>query len=292
MTTKTQQIKADIAAAVAEEMIKTKRTPWDSGLLNGSFNARNWGTEKAYRGINRLILAFFGTSETAEYMTFLQAKAAHGKVKKGAKSLPVVFGMYWNFEEKREAEDGDDPDVCGFVLKRYCVFPVQAVEGVEPKREIKTANNEKREDIEEAVKRFFEATGLSIEEQPGTAAYNMLNHSIHIAPIRLYKNTDTYYSTLFHEMAHSTGSALSRKMEGNFGSKTYSAEEVCAEFTAAILCSMFGIKATKENSAVYIATWAQKIKENPDWLIRGANDAEKAVDYILEKMGISKEKAA
>lgn len=91
MTTKTQQIKADIAAAVAEEMIKTKRTPWDSGLLNGSFNARNWGTEKAYRGINRLILAFFGTSETAEYMTFLQAKAAHGKVKKGAKSLPVVL---------------------------------------------------------------------------------------------------------------------------------------------------------------------------------------------------------
>jgi len=286
--TKTQQIKKDIADAVANEMMKTKRAPWDSGLLN-AFRACNWTSGKNYRGINRLILSFFGTSETAEYMTFLQAKAAKGKVKKGAKALPVIFGMYWNFEEKREADEGDDPDVCGFILKKYSVFPVQSVEGVEPKREIKTAENAKREDIEDAVKRFFAATGLTLEEKNGIAAYNPARHAINIAPIRFYKNADNYYSTLFHEMTHSTGNALSRNMEGNFGSKTYSAEEVCAEFAAAILCARFGIKATKENSATYIAVWAQKIKENPDWLIRGANDAEKAVDYILEKMGIKEE---
>lgn len=286
MTTKTQQIKADIAAAVADEMIKTKRTPWDSGLLNGTFRAINWTSGKAYRGINRLILGFFGTSETSEYMTFLQAKNAGGKVKKGAKSLPVIFGMRWNFEEKREAQDEDDPEACGFVIKKYSVFPVQDVDGIEPKREIKTAENERRSDIDEAIKAFFAATGLTYEEQAGGAAYNLGRHSVRIAPIQLYKNADNYYAALFHEMAHSTGKALSRNMEGNFGSKTYSAEEVTAEFSAAILCAIFGIKATKANSAAYITSWAQKIKENPDWLIRGANDAEKAVDFILEKMGI------
>ena len=86
----TKDIKKEIIEAVTAEMEKSNRLPWDSGLLNGTFAAMNWKTGAKYKGINRVMLHFFGTSETAEYMTFVQAKAENGNVKKGSKGIPII----------------------------------------------------------------------------------------------------------------------------------------------------------------------------------------------------------
>ena len=63
---------------------------------------------------------------------------------------------------------------------------------------------------------------------------------------------------------------------------SYSKEEIVAEFGAALLCRQFGITSEDDNTAAYLQGWSEAIKENPDWLINGANAAQKAVDYMNE----------
>ena len=87
--------------------------------------------------------------------------------------------------------------------------------------------------------------------------------------------------------AHSTGKALGRQMMGEHGGREYSKEEVTAEITCMMLCSFFGIESKRENSSTYVIGWAKKLKENPAWLFEGASAAEKAFDYIIEKMEIN-----
>lgn len=284
-----KDVKQEIIDAITEEMEKTNRLPWDSGLLNGTFESVNWKTGKRYHGINQILLHFFGKSETAEYMTFVQAKEAKACVMKGAKGVPVIKYALWNKTQKRYAEPNDskDDEIRPFV-KKYYVFPVQSVDGVEPKREIKTRNNAKLEDIEKAVLTFAANTNLTItNENEGTAYYSPSQHRVNVSEINRYKDAASYYDALLHEIAHSTGKALRRQMLGEHGGREYSKEEVIAEITCMMLCSFFGIDSKRENSATYVLGWSKKLKANPTWLFEGASAAEKAFAYILEKMEIT-----
>ena len=78
-----------------------------------------------------------------------------------------------------------------------------------------------------------------------------------------FKSVEEYYSTLFHELTHSTGHAkrLNRKGGSRFGSATYSREELVAEIGAAMLCGVAHIdNATLDNSAAYIDSWRRALK--------------------------------
>ena len=99
-------------------------------------------------------------------------------------------------------------------------------------------------------------------------------------------SVEEYYSTLFHEMAHSTGHEcrLNRKtlLEANSqGSGVYSKEELVAEITSAFLCAEAGIQnQVFENQAAYISNWASKLKDKPSMIIEASQKAQKAFDYI------------
>ena len=104
-----------------------------------------------------------------------------------------------------------------------------------------------------------------------------------------FTDTESYYSTLFHELNHSTGheSRLSRREVAGknhaFGSANYAKEELVAEMGAAFLCGHchMGGNRVIENAASYIAGWSKKLKEDPKLAIMGASAAQKSVDFIL-----------
>ena len=105
-------------------------------------------------------------------------------------------------------------------------------------------------------------------------------------PCCFYAKPESYYSVLFHELAHSTGHAsrLNRKEVTDpiaFGSHDYSLEEMVAELTAAFLCAEAGIDNTVENSAAYIAEWHKVLSADPKLFWIAAGRAQKAADYIL-----------
>jgi antirestriction protein ArdC len=106
-----------------------------------------------------------------------------------------------------------------------------------------------------------------------------------------FKTGEDYYSVLFHELTHSTGheSRLNRKgvsgSEDNwsaFGSNPYAKEELVAEMGAAFLCGEAGIvERTIDNSAAYIASWLERLKNDAKLVVHAAAQAQKAADWIL-----------
>jgi antirestriction protein ArdC len=94
-----------------------------------------------------------------------------------------------------------------------------------------------------------------------------------------------YYSTLFHELVHSTGHAsrLNRTFGARFGDEHYSKEELVAEMGAAFLCAIAEIanEHTKRNTTAYIQSWISRLVEDNRLIVHAAVNAQRAVDCII-----------
>ena len=78
-----------------------------------------------------------------------------------------------------------------------------------------------------------------IAHRAAQAFYPPSADTVNMPPAELFQSSEEYYSTLFHELTHSTGhpSRLGRLDTDNpaaFGSKDYSQEELVAEMGAAL----------------------------------------------------------
>lgn len=95
-----------------------------------------------------------------------------------------------------------------------------------------------------------------------------------------------FYSTLLHEMAHSTSIETKRSINGFFGSPEYAKEELVAELSAAFTGSTLGITTTieQDNSAHYLESWLSKLKQDPEFLRDILEDVDKATKVIEDRL--------
>lgn len=236
----------------------------------------NYKTRKPYRGINNILL-----DKPGEYLTFLQVKELGGRVKKDAKSSMVVFYKLID-KPNEETEELDGHDQKRFILRYYNVFHIDDCIGIESKLE--AYDNEINADAESIYVQMPNPPQLSFEA--GKACYIPSLDKVIVPPIGDYKNPDEYYSTLYHELMHSTGGKDRLNRKGivefdKFGSEQYSFEELVAEIGAAMLCSHIGLESPFENSAAYINGWLSKLKKDKKMIVKAANLSQKAVQYIL-----------
>ena len=131
--------------------------------------------------------------------------------------------------------------------------------------------------------------GPSIAHDGGNRAYyNTLGDSVHMPPRDAFFSSEEYYGTLFHELVHSTGhrSRLDRDMSGGQCSKPYAREELCAEMGAALLLGSAGIMEDPlhKNSAAYLRSWMQNLKEDPRCVAVACGKAQKAADWVLGRV--------
>ncbi len=118
------------------------------------------------------------------------------------------------------------------------------------------------------------------------AFYIIPKDEIHLPQKEAFTSIQGYYSTLFHELCHSTGheKRLNRKSvtyATRFGSENYSKEELITEIGASFLCGLSGIEnKTINNSGAYIAAWLDRLRRDKRLIIMAAAQAQKAVDYI------------
>jgi len=114
-------------------------------------------------------------------------------------------------------------------------------------------------------------------------------------PKELYKDGMEFYSSIVHEMAHSTGSPkrLDRETGKRFGDPKYAKEELVAELTAAFTGSVLGFdKRIKDNNTAYVKGWLNSLKEEPEFIFTIMSDVGKASDMILEKVEEQEQKIA
>jgi len=134
--------------------------------------------------------------------------------------------------------------------------------------------------------------GPAVSHDGGQQAfYRPATDSVHMPGKTRFASVEEYYSTLFHELSHSTGhsSRLDRKLDTNpkpFGSSDYGKEELVAEMSAAFLCSHAGIQPTViENQAAYLGGWLKQIKADKKLVISAAGQAQRAADWIRNQRG-------
>src|ERR1039457_2340718 len=100
-----------------------------------------------------------------------------------------------------------------------------------------------------------------------------------------FERTEDYYSTVFHELIHSTGheKRLKRFTEAaGYGSNPYCKEELIAEMGAAFLCGLAEIgERTIDNSAAYLKGWLEQLRHDKTLIVQAAAQAQKAADFIL-----------
>jgi antirestriction protein ArdC len=121
------------------------------------------------------------------------------------------------------------------------------------------------------------------------ASYNCTKDQVRMPPRASFQSEASYYATLFHELVHASAhtSRLGRKgieEKHAFGSPEYSKEELIAECGASYLCGYTGIvNDTIENQAAYIEHWRNQIAADKKLVISAAAQAQKAVDFILDR---------
>ena len=278
---------------ILENMERCHYLPWDSGIgKHEALVARNYDSRRRYSGINALILNLTANG-TREFATWESIKKAGAKVNKGAKAHYALFVKFPKKDKKEDSEEKTEEEIeekkkqnrgIQRFYKVYEICDTTLPSKIKPAEEFK---NTPIEEIEKFCKSFIEKTDLELVNFCDTACYYPSQHKIRIPELKNYKTEEDYYSTLFHEMVHSTGSKMGRTVSNGFGSEKYSEEEIVAEVGAMLLCQYFGIaKAPRDNSVTYLDGWGKNIRSNPKWLMTGAAKAEKAVRYMLETCGL------
>jgi antirestriction protein ArdC len=299
-------LKSDVYTKVANRLLEIMdkglipwRKPWRG--VHGEIFAGciSYSTGKPYSLLNHVLCEF----RDGDYITFAQAKKLGGNVKRGAKGYPVVF---WSFVEKdatdqdgnkRYNERGEVVKASYPVLKWYHVFNVEDCENIPARKKSGVNAGDDTPAVEldpiEAADKVAsdyvarESIALHITKS-NDAYYRPSDDSVTVPELSQYNEVSEYYSTLFHELTHSTGIKTRCNREDmqkikSFGDASYSREELTAEMGAAFMLGYLGIQQdnTMTNSAAYLQSWKSAIKNDPKCVVLAAGRAEKAVNYIL-----------
>ena len=245
-------------------------------------------TNKPYRGINVFLL------DDGYHGTYKKIAELGGQVRKGEKSSLAVF---WKFVEKANDKTGKVEKIP--FLRYFRVFHSSQADWPDGLPERFSVNGGADEadritEAEQVVAGYVKGdNGPSLSHGGGSAFYHPQTDAVTMPELTAFRDADHYYSTMFHELGHSTGHGSRLAREGvtdfdRFGSHQYAQEELVAEMTAAMVSGALGIDSTVETSAAYLDHWSTALGSDPKLIVRAAGQAQKAADLIR---GITWEKA-
>ena len=259
-------ITSRIIDCLEREIVPWKQ-PWQGGIL-----PQNLITRRPYSGINTF------------FLTFKQAKALGGFVRRGERGLPVIYCSKATVTKVDDLTGEPESKDIKF-LRSYTVFNATQCDGIPVPDPVPLHDFAPIEACEAIVKGY--QNGPEIVHRAFAAFYRPRLDIVNMPPTESFNPPEEYYSTLFHELVHSTGHEKRLKREGiekphRFGDPVYSKEELIAEMGSAFLCAHAGIvPVTLANSAAYIRGWLGKLKSDKRLVISAAAAAQKAADHIL-----------
>ena len=276
MSTKVYEI---ITARIIEKL-EAGTVPWKKPWNGADEAPSNFISKKPYRGVNAFLTSMSGFT-SPYWLTFKQAKDLGGTVRKGETGTPVIF---WN--TVNVSDNPDDEKHIPFA-RYYTVFNLQQIDGitVSPPADVAPMNFNPIEACETIVKKY--ATIPRVQHVETRAYYSPSLDYINMPPKEVFHSVPEYYSTLFHELTHSTGhkDRLNRQELqhiNSFGDHSYTKEELTAEMGSAFLCAIAGIEAPViDNQSAYIRGWLSKLRSDCKFVIQAAGRAQKASDYVL-----------
>ena len=283
-----EKILASMQAQLDNPKSKQK---WDSPFKRKSGIGKNALTNNYYKGSN-LFLTMYDTDKNkyahAIYATKKQWKQLKCEVKDNAPSLPITF--WKNITEDSKRTKGKKVRSGSFCMY-YRVYNVKFVEG---EYKVPVFKSGKQYSIK-LIDEFVKATKVELQHSENKGCfYSPSKDLINMEYKTNFKDTEEsnatvhYYSTLFHELAHSSGhEKRTNRIKTNlnkFGSHTteYAFEELVAEIGSILLGHEFNIEKTvRDNHAKYLNSWIKALKKDYTLIATAFAQAQKAVDYFV-----------
>jgi len=310
---KALEVFAGLVLDKIQQVNKDWKKPWITSPVGFPRNAI---TGRMYSGFNNLML-FFETERKGysmpAFLTYKQTQDAGAYVLKGQRSFPVT---YWHFyyaeknnpsktitrEEFSKLSESDKTNYNKkFFLKDYAVFNIdqtsirtdkpELYKKIKSKFNFIQLNDEngmiKLPILDEMLANKSWLCDINVKES-NRAFYSVTDDYITVPLKSQFEDGEKFYSTLLHEMTHSTGaeSRLDRKF-GFFATPEYGKEELIAEFTAALTAATLNMSTTiQEHNAQYLKGWLETIKEQPSFILTLLSDVNKAYNLISDTIGI------
>ena len=301
---------AELLVLKIESMTQTWQKPWfyGQGLLPCNI------TGKRYAGTNLLTLLMLTEVKgyrTPVFLTFRQAKERGLTVRKGSKQFPVVFWKpfyqannptdgqrrYLTVEEYNALPESARAEyVLRFSLRYYPVLNLDQTDFEErfPEQWQKLLERQSMTprpsgSVHPVLERLLAAQSwvCPILQKSGDAAfYSPCDDRIVLPRQEQFHDLEAFYSTMLHEMAHSTGSAgrLDRHL-GEPSTAAYGREELVAEFSAALVGLGLGVSSgIRAENVAYLKAWLRELREKPVFIFSVLSDVQQVVRFFEEEL--------
>ncbi len=247
--------------------------PWSTAGM-----PRNAVSGREYSGINTILLAMSPYGSPL-WVTYKQAEAVGGHVRKGEHGTTVVFFKSLRLSDVNNPESREKSIP---LLRSFTVFNTQQIEGLPEKYTL--VNKPQLDNFADNGQAETYLGKAIIEHGKGKACFIPSADVIHMPNKIDFKSIADYYATGLHELTHWTGhrSRLARDFNGRFGDAAYAFEELIAELGAAFLCGHCSIDGQLQHAS-YIQSWLKVLKSDKRAIFTAAAAARKASEFITGK---------
>lgn len=285
--------RADIYQAVTDNilaMLEAGTRPWSRPWASGgnALPLRHNGIP--YRGINVLTLwasAMRQGFASPHWLTFKQAKALGGCVRKGSKGTAVVYANKVVVKDDEAEEERSIP-----FLRRYTVFNAEQIDGIEQRYPLPEPIIANSDDRDHALDRLFDGIDATVRHGGDRAFYHPSLDYIQLPNFESFHSGDDYYATFAHEAVHWAGhpSRLNRKTLVSTSANDYARDELVAELGAAFIGAMIGFKIEeREDHAAYLDYWLGILRGDKRAIFEAAREAQRATDFLICMMGVDEQ---
>ena len=278
-----------VTATIVAELEKGERPwlkPWNAEHAAGRITRPLRANGIPYRGINVVML--WGSAvehgfSAPLWLTYKQAQELGGQVRKGEKGSLVVYANTISRTETDEATGEEHERDIPF-MKGYTVFNAEQVDGLPAHFYAVQAPTLDPVARIERVESFFAATGAAVRHGGNQAFYTMAEDRVQMPPFETFRDAESYYATLAHEVTHWTRHP--KRLARDFGRKSwgdegYAMEELVAELGAAFLSADLDLTPEpRPDHAAYIASWLKVLKGDKRAIFSAAAHAQRAADYL------------
>ncbi len=279
-----------VTATIIEQLrdgVRPWQMPWDRG--EGVAMTRPLRhTGEPYAGTNVLTLWMAARQRgysSPYWLTYRQAQAQGGQVRKGERSVGVVL-MRPVAKSEVDPETGQERERQFVIARRYAVFNSEQVDSLPDRyRRLAGIHDLQLDERIERVGRFVAATDSDIRHGGNSAYYAPATDHIQMPDRERFGDTEGYYAVLCHELVHWTRDAtrLDRRFgdHHSFGSEVYAKEELVAEIGSAFLAADLGLTLTvREDHAAYVQNWLEVLENDTRAIFRAAAHAQRAAAYL------------
>ena len=275
-----ERIANQIVAQMAEGVLPWHR-PW-AVHTNARVSKPLRENAVPYQGINVLILwaaAIDKGYASPFWMTYRQAQSIGAQVRKGERATHIVFAK--TAKRKETDEFGDETEVLLPVRRVYAVFNTDQIEGL-PAKYVPAIPDINPDERDAACQAWIDSLGIEIRYGGQRAFYAPGPDRVQMPPFETFESSQTFHSTLLHELTHSTGhrDRLDR-LRGRIDDRARAREELIAELGSAFLCADLGVASSpRADHASYIASWSELLTNEPRAVFDAATRAQQAVEFL------------